>query len=254
MTSNIDPGWAHHSISEQLNVIQGLGDPSDGAQRDLFNAGMDPWKLGNRTYTPEQALAAIAGAQADPIKPAWAGGNLAYSGRIDYLHGYQVGEIDIKEQQAKPDNPGIKKVAVSTYGITIPLSTGRRLLAGNIIQSGDITPRLIGGREYTIDYAVPIIDTTKCGAVDTDEEDNKCSDDPCNTRLGPCSVVAGLYCVNFPIEQSCEDIGSPSPGDCTPSYPFAEAISIACEYNAIHPDYPACIYRQLDGALMSYEC
>lgn len=44
-----------------------------------------------------------------------------------------------------PANPGIRKVAVSTYGVTVPVSVGRRVITGNIIDANPITPRLVGG-------------------------------------------------------------------------------------------------------------
>lgn len=58
-------------------------------------------------------------------------------------------------QEQAPSNPGIRKVAVSTYGTTVPVSIGRRVVTANIIDAEPITPRLIGGGEYVVRERLP---------------------------------------------------------------------------------------------------
>lgn len=53
-----------------------------------------------------------------------------------------------------PENPGIKTARVSSYGVTIPASIGRRLIAGNVIDASELVPRLVGYREYYTDERV----------------------------------------------------------------------------------------------------
>lgn len=48
-------------------------------------------------------------------------------------------------QAQTPENPGIRHQAVSTYGVSIPVSIGRRVITGNIIDASPIAPVLIGG-------------------------------------------------------------------------------------------------------------
>lgn len=65
------------------------------------------------------------------------------------------------EQPQIPENPGIRKEAFSTYGVTIPVSTGRRVVTGNIVDASDLVPRLIGGSVTTIEFVVPTYRTVE---------------------------------------------------------------------------------------------
>jgi len=58
-------------------------------------------------------------------------------------------------EQQTPANPGIRLVAASTYGTTVPVSIGRRVITGNIIDAEPITPRLEGAYEYTVTERIP---------------------------------------------------------------------------------------------------
>jgi hypothetical protein len=69
------------------------------------------------------------------------------------------------EQPQVPENPGVRKEAFSTYGVTIPISTGRRAVAGNIIDASDLVPRLVGGSTTVVTYTVPITTRTAVGPV-----------------------------------------------------------------------------------------
>lgn len=51
---------------------------------------------------------------------------------------------DGQTQLTGPENPGVRKVAVSTYGVTIPISAGRRRVYGNVIDAADMYARLVG--------------------------------------------------------------------------------------------------------------
>jgi|SRR5215217_634085 len=61
-------------------------------------------------------------------------------------------------EQQTPANPGIRLVSVSTYGITVPVSIGRRVVTGNIVDAEPITPRLEGAYEYEVAERVPVYD------------------------------------------------------------------------------------------------
>lgn len=58
-------------------------------------------------------------------------------------------------EQQTPANPGIRLVAASTYGTVVPVSIGRRVVTGNIIDAEPITPRLEGAYEYTVTERIP---------------------------------------------------------------------------------------------------
>lgn len=112
----------------------------------------DPYGFDGQTMTPEQAQAALANALSNPVAPVdWTLLGPQYS------RGYRIGDVRIEDQQEqKPENPGIRKVTASTYGKTIPVSLGRRRLAGNVIQSSAMVPKLEGTFEYEIEYQIPI--------------------------------------------------------------------------------------------------
>jgi hypothetical protein len=55
-----------------------------------------------------------------------------------------------------PENPGVRKEAYSTYGVSIPISVGRRIVTGNVIDATDLTPVLIGGKTTITEIKVPV--------------------------------------------------------------------------------------------------
>jgi len=69
---------------------------------------------------------------------------------------YRYGSVDIAPQEQRPETPESRKVSVSTYGITIPLSMGARRINGNIIEATKIKPVLEGTYEYDVTYQIPI--------------------------------------------------------------------------------------------------
>lgn len=117
----------------------------------------DPFSFGG-SYTPEEAQAAITYAYENPVIAKITSANSDGFGglRIGWQDGRSIGNVRIEDQTEKPTNPGIRGEAVSTYGKIIPISMGKRRLAGNIIQSSDMVPKLIGTYEYDVEYQVPI--------------------------------------------------------------------------------------------------
>lgn len=113
-------------------------------------------------YSPEEAQAAVAALVANPI-PATArqtriSGGAFNSWDIRFIAGqagHHYEDVRIDDQEAEPSNPGIREVTASTYGQTIPVSLGRRRLPGNVLQSSQMIPRLVGGRDYEITYKIP---------------------------------------------------------------------------------------------------
>lgn len=77
-------------------------------------------------------------------------------GRLTHGPGYRLGDIDLPNQPQMPENPGIREQAFSTHGISIPISIGARAITGNVIDSGGVNPRLIGYREYYVEYKIPV--------------------------------------------------------------------------------------------------
>jgi hypothetical protein len=69
------------------------------------------------------------------------------------------------EQPQIPENPGVRKEAVSTYGVTIPISTGRRAVTGNIVDATDLVPRLVGGSTTVVTFTVPVTARTAGGPL-----------------------------------------------------------------------------------------
>lgn len=68
---------------------------------------------------------------------------------------FNVDDPRISDRSAAPDNPGIRIATASTYGNTIPVSFGRRRLPGNIIQSSDLVPFLVGNGTQDTSYDKP---------------------------------------------------------------------------------------------------
>lgn len=69
------------------------------------------------------------------------------------------------EQPQIPENPGVRKVVVSTYGITVPISTGRRAVTGNVIDASDLVPRLVGGETTVVTFTIPVLSRTALGPL-----------------------------------------------------------------------------------------
>jgi len=67
-----------------------------------------------------------------------------------------IASIPQEEQPQTPENPGIRKESYSTYGISIPISAGRRAVAGNVIDATDLTPVLIGYKVTVTEITVPV--------------------------------------------------------------------------------------------------
>jgi hypothetical protein len=62
----------------------------------------------------------------------------------------------VAEQPQIPENPGIRKEAYSTYGVSIPVSVGRRVVTGNIVDATDLIPVLIGAKTTVTEITVPV--------------------------------------------------------------------------------------------------
>lgn len=120
------------------------------------------WKLGdhNKAYSPEEAKAILARAIENPIEAYISVHFTSYMQGLSFTsHGNQrIEDPGVKDQTAKPDNPGIREATASTYGKYIPVSVGQRRLPGNVIHSTNIEPRLIGNRTYEVTYKVPIFE------------------------------------------------------------------------------------------------
>jgi hypothetical protein len=185
-------------------------------------------------YSPEEAQAAVAGLVANPI-PATSRQMMVSGGAFNSwdirwiagMPGKRYEDVRIEDQEAEPNNPGIREVTASTYGQTIPVSLGRRRLPGNIIQSTQMVPRLVGGFDYEITYRVPVYSVPpddKPHSVEVNPSSvrprpdpsappGKCNEDPCNPpppEPNTCSMPAGYYAVNpesIP-PSGCEDIST----------------------------------------------
>lgn len=118
-----------------------------------------------RTYSPEEAQAMLAKLVANPI-PAqngnWQGGYEGPGFRSYWWRkrgaqsGYHVEDPRIEDQTAKPEKPETRYATASTYGKVIPISMGKRRLEGNLILCSALVPKLVGNKDYTIEYEVPI--------------------------------------------------------------------------------------------------
>jgi uncharacterized phage protein (TIGR02218 family) len=123
------------------------------------------WTL-ERTYTPAEAQAMLARLVANPIPvtnatmtlDSYFSPTMGYQ-RVNFVPGkpgYHVEDPRVEDQQAKPEKPEVRFASASTYGRVIPISLGRRRLEGNLIQSSNLVPRLVGTTTMTIEYEVPI--------------------------------------------------------------------------------------------------
>jgi len=80
----------------------------------------------------------------------------AKTGGFKLISEAQVNEQPEGDKPQVPENPGIRKQAFSTYGVSIPVSIGRRAVTGNVIDATDITPVLIPGKTTVTEIKVPI--------------------------------------------------------------------------------------------------
>jgi hypothetical protein len=72
------------------------------------------------------------------------------------LPGYYLGDVDIAEQEQRPENPGPREFAASTWGSNIPLSIGNVRVATVVLEAAKIVPTIEGEYDYYIEYRVPI--------------------------------------------------------------------------------------------------
>lgn len=167
------------------------------------------------TYSPEEAASALAIAQKNPIPGRPFEGTMSkgpWAGLINVVYdqipqaAVVMGDVDIPEQQNRPENPGIRKATVSTYGAKIPISLGRRRLYGNIIESSALVPRLVGTRTYTVEVEVPYhvvppecVDETGPGG------------DPCEQEPDPCNPTQTECGYEDAPEAGANGSGGPSP-------------------------------------------
>lgn len=128
-------------------------------------------------FSPEEAEAAIALAEANPIPPrpfmnGWQAPSLNKSG-------FHIEGVHIDSQKEKPEAPEVRQYSTSSYDRTIAISLGRRRLGGNVIQCSALVPRLVGTREYFVEYQIPIYE------------------DPVTPPDGPTGIDATIECRNF---------------------------------------------------------
>lgn len=209
----------------------------------------------NRTYSPEEAQAMLAKLVANPIPArngSWQGGYdgpgfRAYSWKLlGQQPGYRVEDPRIDEQTAKPEKPETRYVSASTYGKTIPISMGKRRLEGNLILCTALVPKLVGNRDFTIEYEVPIyedppvdpeigfnLDTSGGEVPEDPDEDPPASEvcgkpDECDTRI------------LFTIGEEEPDEEEPEPGE-KPYFFNAWAGSNDCSFRLfqLNRDGPA---------------
>lgn len=104
--------------------------------------------------TPEEAEAALAYAEANPVAPkpfmhGWENPRLNKPG-------FHIEGVRVEDQKEKPTAPEVRVYSTSSYNKIIAISLGRRRLVGNVIQTTSIVPRLVGTKEYYITYEVPV--------------------------------------------------------------------------------------------------
>jgi hypothetical protein len=152
-------------------------DPSGGRILSNTKFGLK----GDHFTSAEQARAALAAAQKNEIASVFgtrgAGG---LSGKTWYknragdvlngnpaglyigagmpysLPGYYLGDVDIMEQEQRPENPGPREFRTSTWGHNIPISLGNTRVACFVLEAKKIVPTIEGEYDYEITYKVPI--------------------------------------------------------------------------------------------------
>lgn len=113
--------------------------------------------------------------------------------------------VRIKGQEAPPADPGLRYVQVSTYGVSIPLSIGKRRLAGNIIDAEPLLPKLIGNRDYEVVYEIPGTESTAgdddYGGDGTDGNGDSWTDEDYDNGAGgnQCAPTEGDCVFNDPM-------------------------------------------------------
>lgn len=202
-------------------------------------------------YTPEQAKAALAARQKNalvtngrPKAKAQMGTHIYLdtigNGRTIYLppaptkrSGRMVlGEIpDIPDQEQVPENPGVRKTVVSTYGIAIPISTGRRRVGGNVIWASPAVPIMIGSYDYYVKIPLKLIPEECCTPPEGSE--SQCvipgsgtthgSDCGGAGKSGPCVDIytSTKVCVNYDTGKyaqfTCVPVGDNGGWNCETS-------------------------------------
>ena len=72
------------------------------------------------------------------------------------LPGYYLGDVDIAEQEQRPENPGPRTFQTSTWGTNIPISLGWVRVATVVLEAKPIVPTIEGEYDYYIEYKIPI--------------------------------------------------------------------------------------------------
>jgi hypothetical protein len=72
------------------------------------------------------------------------------------LPGYYLGDVEIAEQEQRPENPGPREFSASTWGQNIPVSIGNVRVATVVLEAAKIEPTIEGEYDYFVEYKVPI--------------------------------------------------------------------------------------------------
>lgn len=136
--------------------------PRDSGQHTIINTR--PFHELSADFTnAADAIAAYQNAYDNPTHDEWTsgvwGGSVLGLLNVYHMPGYKLGKVDIAAQEQRPENPGIREVAFSTYGINIPVSIGKRAVTGNIIDATPPTPEIVGAYEYWVEYKIPVFDS-----------------------------------------------------------------------------------------------
>ena len=111
------------------------------------------------TYSADTAAAIVAGLASAPVVTP-----VKMTGWQSFNWGYTVsttvGAVSIAQQAAEPTKPADQVTSFATYGVVIPVSMGKRKMAGNVVYASDITSMLEGMYNYYIDYQIPVTTTT----------------------------------------------------------------------------------------------
>ncbi len=139
----------------------------------------------DNNYTPAEARAALALPAVDPIIiPPLVSSDVF--GGLTFRFGHKITTVigsvpTIADQQASPIKPADKAQSFSTYGVVIPISSGRRRMSGNVIESTPIKSQMLGTYDYYTTYQIPITVTDEIqGGI---SPDSRYGDDTTQSEL-----------------------------------------------------------------------
>lgn len=115
------------------------------------------------SYSPDAARAALTLPTVAPVIVNPLVSSTEFGG-LNFRFGHKITTVvgtvpTIADLEASPLKPPDKATSFSTYGVTIPISSGDRRMPGNVVSSSEIQSEMKGTYDYYVTYQVPTTTT-----------------------------------------------------------------------------------------------